>query len=215
MKEENKKEIKKGVLTGAGTAAGAVIGAVVENSINAADTEVKNIPDAEIVDAIVDELPQIPEEDITVSEEESVSNEAVVTPEPRISRPIGTPEHNTTDSQINETPTVEEVEIVGEAEAVIESGTESYTTFVEEPDVDEDIMVVSVDSEDEEDEEVDIYNASQSSADLDDVSVESGEVPDYVDLKDNDLSVGSSIMSAIDMPDYVNDANIESFTDNV
>lgn len=215
MKEENKKEIKKGFLTGVGTATGTLIGTVVENTITAADTEVKDLPDAEIVDAIAEELTEVPEEENTKTEEESVSIETVLTPEPQTFQPIRIPEHNNTDSQFNETTTVEEIALIGETEEVIETGTMSGATFVEEPEVDVDIIVVSVESEEAAEEEVDVYNTSQNTTDLDDPSVVSSEAPDYTDVKDNDLSVGSAITSAIDMPDYVNDANIESFTDNV
>ena len=56
MKEENKKDLRKGILTGAGTATGAVVGTIVENTMAAADVEAGGLPEAEVVEAVVEDI---------------------------------------------------------------------------------------------------------------------------------------------------------------
>lgn len=107
----------------------------------------------------------------------------------------------------------EEDEPFVEAVTVIEAETESEVAVVEESDLDEDIMVVSV-APDQSDEE-ETNTSDETIPTLEIVSEDNDFVPDYADMKDNDSSEGGSMITALDMPDYVNDANIDSFTENV
>ena len=220
MKEENKKEIKKGILTGVGTAAGAVIGAVVENTINAADVEVKEIPEAEVVDPIIENLNEVPEFDQSATEVEHIDSEDKANnPSTHTSHPEKKPvKHSAGDSVGNNTSSntsEEEVEDFVEVDAVIQPETEPEVIALEDSGADEDIMVVSVTPVESEEDDADVYEATTDPSDNEEISEDDQPAPDYADIKENDMSISNSIISSVDMPDYVNDANIDSFTDNV
>lgn len=215
MKEENKKEIKKGILTGAGTAAGAVIGAVVENTINAADVEDKNIKEAVIVEAIAEDLDEIHGVDDSTIETNSVASETIVSETTtHIQHPERKPSHQNVEIPNSQTSEEEDEPFVEEV-TVIEAETELEVAVEEESDLDEDIMVVSVAPEQLEDEETNVSDETIPTTEIETVSEDDDLAPDYADMKDNDLSEGGSMITTLDMPDYVNDANIDSFTDNV
>ena len=215
MKEENKKEIKKGILTGAGTATGAVIGAVVENTINASDIEYKEFQDNVVVEAIVEDLDETQEVDNSTTENNSVSSETILSETTtHIQHPERKPARQNSEI-LRSHPSEEEEDTFVEAEAVIEGETEPEVTVVEESDIDEDIMVVSIAPEESDDEETNIYDTTTNTEDIEVISEDGTFAPNYAEMKDNDSSNGNSIISALDMPDYVNDANIDSFTDNV
>ena len=216
MKEENKKEIKKGILTGVGTAAGAVIGAVVENTINAADVEVRDIPEAEVVDPIEEDLNEVAEFDQSVIEVEHIDSEDKVNnPSTHTSHSGKKPVKHRAGDSISSNTSEEELEASVEVDAVIQPETEPEVIVTEDSEPDEDIMVVSVAPVESDEEEAEVYDVTMETSDNETISADDQLVPDYADMKDNDLSVGSSMMSTTDMPDYVNDANIDSFTDNV
>lgn len=215
MKEESKKEIKKGILAGAGTASGAVIGAIVENKINATDVEGNDIQDAESVEAIVEDFDETNEVDLSTTEPNSDTSETIVSETiSHIQHPERKPTHQHADILYGQTSEDEE-DLFVEAESMIEAEIESEVALVEEPDLDEDIMVVSVAPEESDDDETNTYNETTNTIEIAATLDDGAFPPDYADMKDNNLSVGISITSALDMPDYVNDANIDSFTDNV
>ena len=216
MKEENKKEIKKGILTGVGTAVGAGIGAIVENTMNAADVEVKEVPEAEVVEEVIEDLKEATEVDQSTMDVEILSSEEKVNaPMPHITLPEKKPTQQNVVGSISDPTSEEDTGAIEEGEEVIEVETEPEVIAVEESVADEDIMVVSVVPQESDEDEADVYNATSGMSDHDVISEDDTIAPDYADMKDNDLSGGTSIISAIDMPDYVNDANIDSFTDNV
>lgn len=217
MKEENKKVIKNGIVGGAGTVAGAVIGAIAENTINAADSNVKELPEAEIVEAIEEELIEIPEEADNI-EVSSISQEAVAATSHGISKPAPRSASQNAGSIKEESIDEVEVETVVQTETVTTEEAVPETVIVEttEANEDEDIMVVSVEPETSVGEEEEEPNDETLAAtEVDGWSDDSDEAPDYAETKDNDLNLGSSLITAMDMPDYVNDANIDSFTENV
>lgn len=215
MKEENKKEIKKGILTGVGTAAGAVIGAVVENTINATDVEDNDLQEADIVEAIVEVIDETHEVDNSTTETNSVTSETILSENTtHIQQPERKPTRQNAEILSSQTSEEEENMFV-EAEVVIEVETEPEVSVVEESDIDEDIMVVSIAPGESDDEEMNIYDAISNIEDIEAISEDGTVAPDYADMKDHNSSTGNSTISALDMPDYVNDANIDSFTDNI
>lgn len=215
MKEENKKEIKKGFLTGVGTATGAVLGALVENTINAADVEDKNPMEVEVVEANAEGSDEIQDAEHS-NDSNSDSSDGIIT---EATAHAEHPERKT----VNQSHAVsagghkaeDKVDPVVEAEALIEAETDSEVAVVEEADIDEDIMVVSVVPEVSDDEDTNVCDVATDTSDIEEVSEDDDFAPDYAGMKDNNLSVGDSMISSLDMPDYVNDANIDSFTDNV
>ncbi|MDE7419391.1 MAG: hypothetical protein K2N35_04200 [Muribaculaceae bacterium] len=217
MKEENKNEIKKGILTGAGTIAGAVMGVVVEDTIRAADVKVKEIEDGEVANEDLENVDQAPESDQPTTEVESVSsNDKEEAPSPIIYNPERKTTHpNYAGDSIINTDHEEDIVAIVEEETMVEVEAEPEAIVEEESIDDEDIMVVSVSPNESDEVSADVYDAISDGSFENVISEDLSQVPDYADMKDNDLSVGSSMMSTTDMPDYVNDANIDSFTDNV
>lgn len=221
MKEENKQEIKKGILAGAGTAAGAIVGSVIENTFNPVEAKAMEVSEAEVVDAMVEESSPMEADYYVTGEEvdhntlltEGIISEAIES-EPE-KKPVQSVNHTYADNstvreevQVADSPEMSEVEV----EEIVETVTEPEMAVVEDSVEDEDIMIVSIDPDGSLGEEADGTDATPETADMNGISVEGMPGPDYADIKDNDLSGGSSMISAPDMPDYVNDANIDSFT---
>lgn len=214
MKEENKKDIKKGILTGAGTAGGAVIGTIVEKTMNAADAEVRELPEIEVVEAIVDEDSGVQETGQPAMAEAVDIEMRPGNPATRITKPERKPVQVNSVEKVSDTETVSASAMVDEEEND-EAGAESTEAIVEDFSADEDIMVVSVEPAETDEVDTADYDISQETEAIAGMPEDNHDVPDYMDVKDTVTGAVNPIASDLDMPDYVNDANIDSFTDNV
>ena len=76
-------------------------------------------------------------------------------------------------------------------------------------------MVVSVEPAEPDEVVTEDYDITQESEVIAGMPEDNPGLPEYMDLKDNVTGAVNPITTDLDMPDYVNDANIDSFTDNV
>lgn len=215
MKEENKKEVKKNVMAGVGTAAGAVIGSVIENTFNPSNAGAEEMAEPEILETLIEEDSDLAGDAILASHETSETVGKIVKTHATTSHHHPSP---TTEVPVIETvddnivieetvESVETVEIVGFEDVVSDIEPEIIPAIAE---VIDDIEVVNIDPEQNPTSAEDANEPLVSSAN------EDSEYPDYLGQEDADtktFGVGDSGIASAEMPDYVNNANIDSFTD--
>ena len=212
MKEDNKKEVKKHVLAGAGTAAGATIGAVIEDIVkpSPAETEADDQPIMAEVVATADDVQAEPAVEYAAAPVEL--DEVVVTAQ-ALSHPHAT--------GAPASPAHASAPFAGDDDEPLMAEVVAPSAIADDFD---DIVVVSQGSD---------FNAGafEVSANITapapgaphvrteasaHPAANSSGMPDY--LAENDFDVksdgsGISGIEGIDMPDYINNANIDSFTD--
>ncbi len=223
-KEDNKKEIKKSIIAGVGTVSGAAIGSVIENNINPLYAEANDIADnaaegevedSEDISVIVEEVNENPvdesnrQDDVMSTKPSNVGNTSVSGSAHSFTDGMSTisgPGNIVSGDEVVATSSVNE--LMGE-EIITEP------SIVEIQSVDDDIQIVSIESDDEENSL--IAEAYIPTEEMDAFESTTGELNymDEPDTKANKLDSFSSSLEDMDMPDYVNDANIDSFTDMV
>lgn len=223
MKESTKNEIKKNSIKGTSAAAGAVLGAIIEDAVFPEPVEAQGPDELEILD-FTEGGPELPAEDEIVASpvEDQVAD--TVTEVEVEAQPANTAHaaphaasHVASHAATSHAPVHATVEAAPEAqvESVVEESVEVIDTAVVEAEEDlDDIEVVSVGTNEPAQAEATVVEAGYEAP-------ATGEVPDYMsgmdashDLMDSRVDnsgLGSSDLVQ-DMPDYVNDANIDSFT---
>ena len=204
------KEIKKDIITGVGIAGGTAIGASVENAINTTEAAITKSPDPQILNATIEESNDIHSETEVIPEVVYHSTELLSdNHESNYTQPQR-PHSLHSSKPIILSQDSEEVGNMAEVETI----PDAVIANIEDPESDEDIVIVSVESEDNEEIIVNVENTSLE-AHNDDIMVEGNTTePDYAEIKDNYFTTGTNMISDEYIPDYVNDANIDLFTDN-
>ena len=241
MKEENKKEVKKNIITGVSTASGAAVGTIVEDIARpfvafAGDSKEPQISIAENAqignhegkeegsfhDDIQDSIVSFAASDVITQEEtavdftDSIADEAIVgVEEPDLAEPSLSP---------LETQLVAEAPVENEVPVEIEPAILDIETTVEEIDG---IEVVSIENPGDEF-EIPLENMNPEFIDVAEDNpdymenidmVEYDEEPVCENLVEGDYTdtrmegFGHVGLASTEMPDYVNDANIDSFMD--
>ena len=226
MKEENKKEVKKTVLAGAGTAAGAVIASAVENTLNPTHAEAEDTVEAVVAEIAEDASADAPiEADITYAAAPVELDEVVVTAQ-AASHSQGA-HHSHAASHADSHASAFHAEAVADEPIMASVAT---VASAHDEDVYDDLVVVSHDSPSLHDAfqvhanvtapAPELPGAHTSSEPL--VAAVGGgmDMPDYLsegdfDVKAEGLGMDITQIDSIDMPDYINNANIDSFTDSI
>ncbi|MDE6510787.1 MAG: hypothetical protein K2L00_01650 [Muribaculaceae bacterium] len=225
MKEVNKKVVKKTVLAGAGTAAGAAIGAVVEQVVDTTHDDAEDIVEADVIEAELIAEPTIP-----YSYEPHVGFAAATVELVDVvvvghgAAPSHTAQHTPADTHTADfhTEAVDDEPIMA---AVVSAAP------VEAVDPYDDIVVVNGGADTHGDAFTVHANIAAQGPEI--VGVEShseplmaavsggSDLPDYLSEDDFDMKadgIGGMDIAGIDsmeMPDYINNANIDSFTDSI
>ena len=224
MKEENKKVVKKTVLAGAGTAAGAALGAVVEKVVNPAQDEAEDIVEADVIEAeLVAEAP------VESSEEPNVVYAAAPVELDEVvvvghgATPSHTAQHTHPDTHTADlhTEATDDEPIMA---AVVSAAP------AEAADLYDDIVVVNGGADVHGDAFTVHANIAAPGPEI--AGVESpgapvmaaasgpADLPDYLSeddfaMKDDGIGMDIAGIDSIEMPDYINNANIDSFTDSI
>lgn len=216
MKESTKKEIKKGSIKGTSTAAGAIVGAMLEDAVFPETAEAQESEELEILD-LTEGGNELPAEEAPVASTVEAPVADIVAEVEVVPEPAANTIH-TTHTTTSHAPAYAEPEVAPEV-AVADDAVEVIDSVAVEDDTDlDDIEVVSVGTDDPDVNDVAVVDAGYDAP-------EAGDIPDYMDAVDytrdnvdQDLlasradgaDLGSADL-AQEMPDYVNDANIDSF----
>lgn len=194
MKEENKQEIKKNIITSVSTAAGAVLGSVIENAFQATAVGAKEIGAPEL------KLPESRNSELKI--EEAIERLNAISNDLKHSQFLQSIEENG-DSSMSESAEGDEL-MVGQLD-------ESMMGILMEGEV---IMEGTIMSEPLNTEPLDGETELVYSDDGDQLLMDSIPEEDATDDEDERLSGFCDYDTAsLDMPDYVHDANVDSFID--
>ena len=226
MKEENKKEVKKTALAGAGTAAGAVIASAVENALNPAQADAEDTVEAVVAEIAEDASSDAPiEADITYAAAPVELDEVVVTAQAASHSQAAHHSHATSHAESHAPAFHAEAEADEPIMAAVVSAAPAH-----DENVYDDLVVVSHDSPSLHDAfqvhanitapTPELPGAETSSEPL--VAAVGGgmDMPDYLsegdfEVKAEGMGMDITQIDSIDMPDYINNANIDSFTDSI
>lgn len=202
MAKENKVELKNHVATCISTAVGEVAGVVISEvvSSNKAEAKVVNVTESQISETSPEAAMQAPELSRSIEEVTNLSEESY---KDSVSTTAGDDvEVVECESPINVDSNVE-VPVVAVAlpHATVETASNAETAVVEEPEVVVETVEAAVVAVDE---EVPVVTGEDISTA--EVETNDGAVAHY------DMSDSSSFnFSSYDMPDYVNDADVDAF----
>lgn len=196
MKEERKKEIKQNILNSVSTTSGAVVGAMIENAFNPTFAEAEDLSEPEILSVSTEEIEDVQDFD---SEHEQIKPESVHNGhiENQISTSHSIPQSQMTGSE-NQIPD-DEITVVS-----INPENQDHNDFIEE------VEVTATDNMDSTEPPIEADELPTSDI-IDSDIIDS----DQSETKANNLVLEGSGMTKVDMPDYVNNANIDSFTQEV
>ena len=222
MKEENKNAVKKGFLAAAGTASGAAVGKVIEKAVNLASAETEASAVAETTGAVDEASAEVQEGVEVVYAAAPVELDEVVVTAQTVghaqpthhspARPSFASHHMNNDS--DEPIMAEVVSVHGAVPAA-------------DADIDDDIMVVSEGTEVLDDPITVQINVTAPAPDLfaesrpeAPIQAESTDTPSYISEADFTMradgsGVDTAVSDTLDMPDYINNANIDSFIDSI
>lgn len=201
MKEDNKKEFKKNIITGVSTAAGAVLGTVIEDIAQPTLAGAKEAEEPVVLYVHADEKEQ---NNNTVSAKSSfLTGESNPTMGNEMKQYISVSEEQ------EPTATAEEEEIKIEVSETVENGELGDAIIYEEPLEDPEILLVDNDIDPEISRD-DLIIEEPDIMVSDDLIAEYILEDEFVNSRADDYENSSTDPDWI--PDYVNDANIDSFT---
>ncbi len=243
MKESSKQEVKKNVVTGVSTAAGAVLGTIIEDAFesHASNTQKPTTVDAEVSEMEGKENNNQEQNSRTATTENKTESVIQNTNEVNVEvtegetsiEAVGNDSEETVAgedevfvevSYVGETDENDEVEIVGVVnepityveESGIENEVENLVAVIEAVDEGEEFAEVEVAVEEVltyEGEEPDYFMEEQILSESEPMEFDDLMADHTLDTRIGDFGMADYDLSSDGMADYINDANIDAFTD--